>query len=90
MNLCIKIEISQQTIQITFSIILKFITLKYYYNCQRIDLTIQQLFDRFQNHFEKKKHRRNILRQWNSINLKNLFRISLEKNKRTIFNEMIL
>ena len=42
MNLCIKVEISQQTIQTTFSIMLKSIILKYYYsNCQDIDLTIQ-------------------------------------------------
>ena len=40
-NLYIKIEISQQKIQTTFSTILKSITLKYYYfNCQEIDLTI--------------------------------------------------
>ena len=31
-----------------------------------------------------------MLRQWNNINLKDLFRISPEKNKGTIFNEMIL
>ena len=30
-NLYIKVEISQQTVQIAFSIILKSITLKYYY-----------------------------------------------------------
>ena len=63
-NLCIKAEIPQQTVQTTFSIMLKSITLNYYYfNCQKIDLTIQQLFDRFQKHFEEKKHRRNMLRQ---------------------------
>ena len=40
-NLYIRAEISQQTIQITFSIMLKFMILKYYYfNCQEIDLTI--------------------------------------------------
>ena len=40
-NLYIRVEIPQQTIQIAFSIILKFITLKYYYfNCQGIGLTI--------------------------------------------------
>ena len=31
-----------------------------------------------------------MLRQWNNINLKDLFRNSSEKNKKTIFNEMIL
>ena len=42
MNLYTKAEIPQQTVQITFSIMLKFMTLKYYYfNCQEIDLTIQ-------------------------------------------------
>ena len=41
MNLCIKAEISQQTVQTAFSIMLKSMTLKYYYfNCQGIDLTI--------------------------------------------------
>ena len=40
-NLYIKAEIPQQTIQTTFSTILKSITLKYYYfSCQDIDLTI--------------------------------------------------
>ena len=40
-NLCIKAEIPQQIIQTTFPIMLKSITLKYYYfNCQEIDLTI--------------------------------------------------
>ena len=41
-NLYIRAEISQQIIQTTFSIMLKSITLKYYYfNYQKIDLTIQ-------------------------------------------------
>ena len=31
-----------------------------------------------------------MLRQWNSINLKELFRNNPEKNKETIFNEMVL
>ena len=40
-NLCIKVEILQQTIQTAFSTILKSITLEYYYfNCQEIGLTI--------------------------------------------------
>ena len=40
-NLYIKAEIPQQTIQTTFPIMLKFMTLKYYYfNCQELDLTI--------------------------------------------------
>ena len=51
-------------IQTTFSIMSNFMTLKYYYfNYQRIDLIVQQLFDRFQNYFKEKKHRRNMLRQ---------------------------
>ena len=41
MNLCIKTEISQQTVQITFSIMLKSMILKYYYfNYQKIGLII--------------------------------------------------
>ena len=31
-----------------------------------------------------------MFRQWNNINLKFLFRSSSEKNKSTIFNDMIL
>ena len=31
-----------------------------------------------------------MLRQWNNINLKDLFRSNTEKNKGTIFNDMIL
>ena len=63
LNLCIKIEIFQQTIHIAFSIMLKSMILDYYYfSCQGIDLTVQQLFDRFQKHFEKKEHRCNMLR----------------------------
>ena len=42
MNLCIRVEIPQQSIQIAFSIMLKSIILKYYYfNCQEIGLTVQ-------------------------------------------------
>ena len=42
MNLCIRVEIPQQTIQTAFSIMLKSITLEYYYfNCQGIGLTVQ-------------------------------------------------
>ena len=40
-NLCIRAEISQQTVQIAFSTMLKFMTLKYYYSsCQGLDFTI--------------------------------------------------
>ena len=64
MNLCIRAEILQQTIQTTFPTMLKSMTLEYYYSSyQEIGLTVQQLFDRFQKHFERKKHRRNMLRQ---------------------------
>ena len=63
-NLYIRVEIPQQTIQIAFSIMLKSMTLKYYYfSCQGIGFTVQQFFDRFQEHFEEKEHRRNMLRQ---------------------------
>ena len=42
LNLCIRAEISQQTIHTAFPIMLKIMTLKYYYfNCQGLDLTIQ-------------------------------------------------
>ena len=42
MNLCIKVEIFQQTVQTAFSIMLKFMALEYYYfNYQGIGLTIQ-------------------------------------------------
>ena len=64
LNLYIRVEIPQQTIHTTFPIMLKFMILNYYYfNCQEIVLTVQQLFDQFQKHFEKKEHRRNMLRQ---------------------------
>ena len=42
LNLCIKAEISQQTIHTAFSTMLKFMALDYYYfNCQGIGLTVQ-------------------------------------------------
>ena len=40
-NLYIRVEISQHTVHIAFSIMLKSITLNYYhFNCQEIDLTM--------------------------------------------------
>ena len=91
MDLCTRAGIPQQTVQTAFPTMLKSMALEYYYSsCQGIGLTVQQLFDRFQGHFEGEEHRRNMLRQWNSINLKGLFRTSPEKNKGTVFNEMIL
>ena len=64
--------------------------LEYYYSsCQAIDLTIQQLFDRFEAHFEGEEHRRNMLREWNTINLRGLLRANPDKHKGTVFNEMI-
>ncbi len=69
---------------------LKSMALEYYYSsCQGIVLTLQQLYDRFQGHFEGEEHRRLMLREWNSVNLRGSLRASPEKNKGTIFNEMI-
>ena len=90
MNLCTRAQIPQQILNTTFPTMLKSMALKYYYSsCQGINLTIQQLLDRFQGHFEGEEHRRNMLRDWNSITLRGLLRASPDKNKGTVFNEII-
>ena len=90
MNLCKRAEIPKEILHTAFPTMLKSMALEYYYfSCQAIDLTIQQLFDRFEAHFEGEEHRRNMLREWNSINLRGLLRASPDKHKGTVFNEMI-
>ena len=68
---------------------LKSMALEYYYSSCPIGLSIQQLFDRFEAHFEGEEHRRNMLREWNTINLRGLLRASPDRHKGTVFNEMI-
>ena len=90
MDLCKRAEILGEMLHTAFPTMLKSMTLEYYYfSCQAIELTIQQLFDRFEAHFEGEEHRRNILREWNSINLRGLLRVNPDRHKGTVFNEMI-
>ena len=89
MDLCKRAEIPQETLPKAFPSMLRSMALEHYYSsCQGHGLTLQQLFQRFQAHFEEEEHRRNMLREWNSINLRTLIRASPDKNKGTVFTEM--
>ena len=91
MDLCTRAEIPQGLLHTAFPTMLTSMALEYYYSsCQGVSLTTEQLFERFQSHFEGEEHRRNMLREWNNINLRGLLRASPDKNKGIIFNEMIL
>ncbi len=91
MDLSKRAEIPQQILHVAFPTMLKTMALEFYYSsCQGIVLTVQQLYDRFQGHFEGEEHRRLMLRQWNSVSLRGSFRANPEKSKGTIFNEMVL
>ena len=63
MDLCNRAEISAEILHIAFPTMLKFMALEYYYFSCSIGLTIQQIFDRFEAHFEGEEHRRNMLRE---------------------------
>ncbi|RKF83903.1 putative glycosyl transferase [Golovinomyces cichoracearum] len=78
------------SLTIAFSKMLKAMVLEYYYSsCQGINLTIKELDKRFQDHFEGGENRRNMLREWNAINLRAIFRENPEKEKGPMFNEMV-
>ena len=89
MDLCTRAEISSEMLPIAFPTMLKSMALEHYYSSCPSGLTIQQLFDRFEAHFEGEEHRRNMLREWNIINLRGLIRANPDKHKGTIFNEMV-
>ena len=89
MDLCERAEVPQEVLPKAFPSMLRSMALEHYYSsCQGHSLTLQQLFQRFQAHFEGEEHRRNMLREWNSINLRLLIRASPDKNKGTVFTEM--
>ena len=89
MDLCNRAEISSEILPTAFPTMLKSMALEHYYSSCPSGLTIQQLFDRFEAHFEGEEHRRNMLREWNTINLRGSIRANPDKHKGTIFNEMI-
>ncbi|KAI6248703.1 hypothetical protein HI914_02685 [Erysiphe necator] len=85
-----KSEIPQDALPTAFSTMLKGMALEYYYSCcQGSTLTISQLIRRFQEHFEGEEHRRNMLREWNKVNLRNMFHKNPSKEKGLVFNEMV-
>lgn len=85
-----KSELPQDMLPIAFSTMLKGMALKYYYSCcQGSNLMISQLNQRFQEHFEGEEHRRNMLREWNKISLRNMFHKNPSKEKGLVFNEMV-
>ncbi|RKF76572.1 hypothetical protein GcM3_078032 [Golovinomyces cichoracearum] len=67
-DLVVKAELPLDSLTIAFSTMLKEMA------CQGINLTIKKLVKRFQDHFEGEEHRRNMLREWNAINLRVIFR----------------
>ncbi|KAI0994722.1 hypothetical protein K3495_g13459 [Podosphaera aphanis] len=85
-----KAELSLDSLTITFSTMSKGTALEYYYSsCQGIDLNIKELVKRFQDHFEGEDHRRNMLRKWNAINLRVMFRRNPDTEKGSMFNEIV-
>ncbi|RKF64369.1 putative glycosyl transferase [Erysiphe neolycopersici] len=89
-DLASKSEIPQDALPTAFSTMLKGMALEYYYSCcQGSTLTISQLIKRFQEHFEGEEHRRNMLREWNKINLRDMFHKNPSKEKGFVFNEMV-
>ncbi|KHJ31236.1 hypothetical protein EV44_g3404 [Erysiphe necator] len=89
-DLASKSEIPQDALPTAFSTMLKGMALEYYYSCcQGSTLTISQLIRRFQEHFEGEEHRRNMLSEWNKVNLRNMFHKNPSKEKGLVFNEMV-
>ena len=62
MNICKRVEIPEAILHTAFLTMLKSMALEYYYSSCPIELSIQQLFDRFEVYFEGEEHRRNLLR----------------------------
>ncbi|POS82535.1 hypothetical protein EPUL_006818, partial [Erysiphe pulchra] len=90
-DLTSKSEIHQDTLPTAFSTILKGMALEYYFYscCQGSTLTISQLIRRFQEHFGGEEHGRNILREWNQVNLRDMFHKNSSMEKGLVFYEMI-
>ncbi|KAI6250803.1 hypothetical protein HI914_00479 [Erysiphe necator] len=89
-DLASKSEIPQDALPTAFSTMLKGMALEYYYSCcQGSTLTISQLIRRFQEHFEGEEHRRNMLSEWNKVNLRNMFHKNPSKEKGLVFNEIV-
>ncbi|POS81843.1 hypothetical protein EPUL_006705, partial [Erysiphe pulchra] len=84
-----KSEIPQDALPTAFSIMLKGMALEYYYSCcQGSTLTISHLIRRIQEHFEGEEHRRNMLREWNKVNVHDMFHKNPSREKGLVFNEM--
>ncbi|POS81762.1 hypothetical protein EPUL_006005 [Erysiphe pulchra] len=45
--------------------------------------------ERFQENFEGEEHRRNMLREWNKVNLRDMFHKNPSREKGLVFNEMV-
>ncbi|KAI1000166.1 hypothetical protein K3495_g8031 [Podosphaera aphanis] len=89
MDLAAKAEIPRTALSIAFSVMIKGMALEFFYSsCQRFDLTINQLIQKFQDHFGE-EHRRNILREWNKISLRSMLQKYPGKEKGLTFNEMV-
>ncbi|RKF64366.1 putative glycosyl transferase [Erysiphe neolycopersici] len=56
---------------------------------ERSTLTISQLIRRFQEHFEGEEHRRNMLRERNKVNLRDMFHKNPSREKGLMFNEIV-
>lgn len=73
-----------------FSSMLKGTALQHYYSsCHGHGFDIRQLLNRFENHFEGEEHRRNMLREWNSVSLRSEWSKDPNKPKAKLFNDMV-
>ena len=69
---------------------LKSTALQFHFSsCQGKNLSINQLLERFQVHFEGEEHRRDMHDEWESVNLRDLLRASPEKPRGDVFKAMI-
>ncbi|KAI0996762.1 hypothetical protein K3495_g11420 [Podosphaera aphanis] len=85
-----KANLPNEALPIAFSSMLRGIALEYYHsNFHGLNLSITELVHNFQNYFEGHEHRQNMLREWNSINLRSMWRKAPEKSKGLVFNEMV-
>ena len=90
MDLCSRADIPPKILPLAFPTMLRSTALEYYYSsCMGSGLTMHQLLDEFQAHFEGAAHRRNKLREWNSISLRTSIRANPDKHRGAVFNEMI-
>ena len=91
LDLARRAEIPATALTRAFPIMLTDGALEYYYtSCQGLNnATIYDLYNRVSAHFEGDEHRRNMLREWNAINLRSMIRKAPEKKRSVIFHEMV-